>query len=188
MTVEEIFNQLASHMIEGMMIHDALSKGYDFLGLCGFAKAHEYHHIAETKGYQCLLHYYSTHYHKLLESKNIPEPDIIPSSWYKYTTMDVDTNTKRQAVKTMMEKWVQWERDTKALYEKMYTELWALGEIAAANKINCYICDVTDELKHAEKKWIKLTTLEYNINSIISWQKPMYKKYKEKLEHLFEEW
>lgn len=187
MTVEEIFNALASHMIEGMMIHDALSKGYDFLGLYGFAKCHEYHHLMETKGYQCLLHYYSTHYHKLLETKNIPEPDIIPAAWHKYTTMDVDTNTKRQAVKTMMEKWVKWERDTKALYEKMYVELHNLGEIAAADEVRCYICDVSEELKHAEKKMIKLISLDYSIGTIINWQQPMYKKFKKELKCLFGE-
>jgi len=30
--------------------------------------------------------------------------------------MAVDSNTIRQAVKDLMEKWVQWERDTKLLY------------------------------------------------------------------------
>ncbi len=181
MTVDEIFTKLAAHMVEGMMIHDTLSKGYDFLGLYGFSKCHEYHHIEETKGYECLLHYYSTRYHKLLEIKNIPEPEIIPANWYKYTTMAVDVATKRQAVKTMMEKWVEWERNTKKLYQDMYKELFELGEIAAANKINCFICDVDEELKHAEKKFIKLETLGYDIGTIVNWQQPMYKKYKKKL-------
>lgn len=181
MTVDEIFTKLAAHMVEGMMIHDTLSKGYDFLGLYGFSKCHEYHHIEETKGYECLLHYYSTRYHKLLEIKNIPEPEIIPANWYKYTTMAVDVATKRQAVKTMTEKWVEWERNTKKLYQDMYKELFELGEIAAANKINCFICDVDEELKHAEKKLIKLETLGYDIGTIVNWQQPMYKKYKKKL-------
>jgi len=30
--------------------------------------------------------------------------------------MDVDVNTKRNAVKDLMDKWVKWERDTKKLY------------------------------------------------------------------------
>lgn len=181
MTVDEIFTKFAAHMVEGMMIHDTLSKGYDFLGLYGFSKCHEYHYIEETKGYECLLHYYSTRYHKLLDIKNIPEPDIIPTNWYKYTTMAVDVATKRTAVKTMMEKWVEWERNTKTLYQEMYKELFELGEITAANKINCFICDVDEELKHAEKKLIKLETLGYDIGSIVGWQQSIYKKYKKKL-------
>ena len=51
----------------------------------------------------------------------------------------------------------------------MYKELCDLSEIAAANKIKWYICAVDDELKHAEKKLIKLETIDYNINTIIGW-------------------
>lgn len=178
MTVDEIFTKVASHMIEGMMIHDALTHGYSFLGLYGFAKCHEYHHIAETKGYMQLMSYYSSRYHKLLNIDKIPQPEIIPQTWYKYTTMDVDTNTKRQAIQTMMKKWIEWERDTKKLYQEMHQELCTLGEVAAADEIKEYIRDVDDELKHAEKKFIKLESIEYNISTIIDWQQPMYKKYK----------
>ena len=180
MTVDEIFTKITSHMIEGMMIHDELTNAYDFLGLYGFAKCHEYHHLEETKGYTCLMRYYSTRYHKLLNIDKIPQPNIIPQTWYKYTTMDVDTGTKRQAVQTMMKKWVEWERSTKTLYQEMYQELCALNEIAAAEEIKCYISCVDEELKHAEKKLIKLETIEYNIGTIISWQQPMYKKYQKK--------
>lgn len=63
----------------------------------------------------------------------------------------------------------------------MYSELCGLKEIDAANKIKCYICDVSDELKHAEKKLIKLETIDYNINTIIGWQQSMYKKFKKKM-------
>jgi len=170
MTVEEIFTTIAKHMAEGIKFHHDMSKGYDFLGLYGFSKCHEYHYLAETKGYECLLHYYSCRYHKLLDVKDIPEPDIIPETWYKYTTMAVDVNTKRNSTKTMMEKWVNWERDTKKLYQDMYKELININEIAAADCILCYINDVDDELKHAEKKLFKLEALGYDISTIIHWQ------------------
>ena len=181
MTVDEIFSKLATHMIEGMMIHDQFQQAYDFLGLYGFSKCHEYHHIDETIGYTCLLHYYTTHYHKLLKIENVPKPQIIPETWHNYTTMAVDANTKRQATQTMMKKWVEWEQETKKLYQEMYHELCNLNEIAAADKIKYYICAVSEELKHAEKKIIKLETIDYNINTIISWQQPMYKKFKKKM-------
>lgn len=178
MTVEEIFTKLASHMLEGVMIHDKFAQAYDFLGLCGFAACHLHHKTEEMNGFDCLIHYYSHHYHKLLQIDSIPQPDIIPKTWYKYTAFAVDANTKRQSTKDFMEKWVKWEQETKTLYQSMYTELCNLGEIASADKIKYYILDVTEELKHAEKKLIKLQTLDYNINTIISWQQPMYKKYK----------
>jgi len=47
---------------------------------------------------------------------------IIPSNWYDYTKDDVDTNTRRSAVKTGLEKYVHWEKDTKKFLEDMYVE------------------------------------------------------------------
>jgi hypothetical protein len=35
MTVEEIFNQMARHMVEGLMMHSQLTEYYNFLGLEG---------------------------------------------------------------------------------------------------------------------------------------------------------
>lgn len=186
MTVEEIFAKVASHMLDSIMIHDAMANAYDFLGLHGFSKCHCYHHFAETKDYTWLLHYYSTHYHKLLPIIAPKQSDIIPQTWYKYTTMDVDIGTKRQAIKTMMEKWIQWERDTKKLYQEIYTELCSINEIAAADCLKCLICNVDCELEQAEKKLIKLNTIDYSINTIIGWQESLHKKYKKALRCLFE--
>ena len=185
MTIEEIFTKLAKHMVEGMMTHDSLTKGYDFLGLYGFSKCHKYHYLVETSGYQDLLHYYSTRYHKLIDVKEIPTPDIIPTTWYKYTSMEVDTNTKRNAVKSMMHKWVEWEQETKKLYQEMYKEACAIGEIATADCIKCYILDVDDELCQAEKKLMKLENSDYAISTIFAWQEPLHEEYKKKLKQLF---
>lgn len=184
MTVDEIFTKIITHMIEGLMIHDELANRYDFLGLYGFAKCHEFHYLEESYGYKCLMHYYSTHYHKLLNIDKIPAPKIIPENWYKYSTMEVDTNTKRQAVKNMMGKWIEWERDTKKLYQEMHHALCDLNEFAAVNKIDEYLYKVDDELIHAEKKFIKLETLGYDVNTLINWQQPMYEKFEQKLKHL----
>jgi len=52
----------------------------------------------------------------------------------------------------------------------MRQELITIGEVAAALELDKYILDVTDELKHAEKKLIKLETLGYDIGKIIDWQ------------------
>ena len=180
MTVEEIFNKIASHMVEGIMIHDEMANAYDFLGLFGFAKLHDCQHFMETYSYRKLAHYYSTHYHKLLKIDTQVRQTIIPETWYKYTTMNVDTSTKRTAVKDMMHKWVEWEKDTKKLYSEMRQELCTLSEIAPALMLGDLLTEVDDELVHAEKKLIKLESIGYDLNTIISWQQPMYKKYKKR--------
>lgn len=178
MTVEEIFNKLASHMVEGIMYHDDMAKAYDFLALSGFARCHDYHHICETKSYRKLSHYYATHFHKLLKLEQLKQPQIVPDSWYKYKTTDVDIATKRSAVKELMEKWVAWETETKTLYQAMRQELCAIGEVAAALYLECLICDVDEELVWAQKKQIKFETLGYDIGAIIQCSDALHKKYK----------
>lgn len=185
MTIENIFNKLANHMVEGIMYHDDMAKAYDFLGMYGFAKCHDYHHFMEEAHYRDLSHYYATHCFKLLQLGEIPQPKIIPETWYSYTTYDVDNGTKRTAVKDLIEKWVKWERDTKKLYEEMYIELTNLREIAAAIYIKKYICDVDEELKYAEKKLIHLETLNYDIAALAESQNSLYEEFNLKLKDVF---
>lgn len=181
MTVEEIFTKLANHMIEGVKTHYEFANAYEFLGLEGFAKEHNYHTIEEKCGLIHLLHYYFKHYHKLLKTEEIPTPKIIPDNWYKYTTIDVDANTKRNAIKDFIDRWIAWERSTKKLYQDMRQELTNIGEIAAALYIDKYIADVSKELKHAEEKQIHIATINYDLIEITSWQDAAEKKYKKKL-------
>ena len=181
MTVDEIFRELSSHMIKGVMIHDQLADYYDFLNLHGYKRCHEYHAKCEMCGYRHLHRYYINHYNRLVEEENIPNPDTIPASWYRYTRQEVDANTKRNAVKNGIEKWVAWEKETKELYQRMYHELEELGEIAAAKMLCCYIKSVDKELKWAERKHINLETADYSIGYILGEQDHLHDWYKEKM-------
>ena len=163
------------------MYHCEFAKAYDFLGLWGMAKCHLHHQLEEERGYQCLQHYYSIHYFKLLNVDNIPKPDIIPATWFKYKTQDVDSGTKKAALKDLMNKWIEWEKSTKILYQELRQQLILIGEVAAALYIDQYICDVTKELCHAEKKLIRLETVNYDLEYIINLQAELDKKYTKKL-------
>ena len=181
MTIEEIFNNISTHMIEGVLIHDAMAAAYDFLGLYGFARFHDHQVCEEICGASHLAHYYSTHYHKLIQKQIIAPSDIIPENWFKYTTMAVDIATKRTAIKDLTNKWIEWEKSTKSLYQSMRQELIELKEVASALELDKYILDVSNELEYAEKQLIKLTSINYDLIEIESWQAPMSKKYKKKL-------
>ena len=181
MTVEEIFNKLATHMVEGIQFHNELAQAFDFLGLYGFALCHDSHRVEENNSYMYLCHYYSCHYHKLINLEELRSHNLIPQMWHKYNTMNVDANTKRESIKSLMTSWIQWEQETKQLYQEMHKELHAIGEVAAALEVECLIADVTKELMHAEKKLIKLETINYDLYMILDWQEPMKQKYKKKL-------
>ena len=181
MTVEEIFNKIASHMCEGIKFHDQMAEAYDYLNFEGLYKCHIYHSTEEKHDYLLLSHYYMTHYFKLLQLENMSESKLIPDTWYKYTTQVVDGGTKRNAIKELMEKWVKWEQKTKILYQEMRQELCAQNEIAAALHIDKYIHDVDMELADAQKKLNRLETIGYDLVEITNWQEHLYKKYTKKL-------
>lgn len=185
MTVNEIFRDISSHMIYGIMFHSQQADMYDFLNLHGYKRMSEYHLFCEMKGMRKLHRYFLNHFNMLIEEQEIENPDVIPSSWYRYNRRDVDANTKRNAVKTGMESWVTWEEETKQLYERMYKELMELNEVAAAEKISCFICDVDKELKCAQRRHLTLQSSDFSMDFILFEQDALHDCYKEKLSEVF---
>lgn len=181
MLVDEIFKEISAHMIKGVMVHEQMADYYDFLNLHGFKKCHEYHSKCEMKNLRKLHKYYINHFNKLVPEDSIEDPQLIPSSWYKYSRQEVDPNTKRQAVKAGIEKWVAWETDTKNFYEQMYKELQDINEVAAAEKISCLIRDVDCELKWAQRKHISLATSDYDMGYILGQQDWLHDWFKERM-------
>ena len=183
MSVEEIFKQISAHMIKGVMIHEQLSDYYDFLNLHGYKRCHEYHARCEMRSMRHLHRYFINHFGRLIEEEQIENPDVIPASWYRYKRDEVDVNTKRNAVKSGIEKWLAWETETKDLYQRMYKELMEIGEVAAAKKIGCLVCAVDKELKWAQRKHINLVSADYGIGYILGEQDHLHDWYKEKMKH-----
>lgn len=178
MTVDEIFKKVSSHFVKGMMIHDKMADYYDFLSLRGYKRCHEYHFKHESCNYRKLHRYYLNHYHRLIEEEDVTPPDIIPNSWYRYTRKEVDVSTKRSAVKTGMEKWVSWEKETKDLLQMACRELAENGEEATVIFMGKLLSDVDCELKWAERKVLDLEAVEYNLGFIIGEQTKLHDKYK----------
>ena len=151
MEVSEIFARLKAHILEGIVFHDEMVRYYGFLNLDDWKNEHEWHYTEETDGYRQLCDYYMNHYNALIPVLPMDRPDVIPESWYRHTRQDVDETTKKNAKQAGINKWVDWERETKDLYQDMWKELVAIGEIAAAQFISRYIRAVDNELKNAEK-------------------------------------
>ena len=116
--------------------------------------------------------------------KSIPNPQVVPSNWYQHTRQDVSNETKKVSIQTGIEKWVQWEKDTKKLYERLYKELFTLGEQAAAAELEKYIIDVDYELAEASQLHIELVTIDYNLSDIIMEQDTILKKYCKKIKEI----
>lgn len=180
MTVDEIYATLAQHMLQGLMLHEQLANYYDFLGLKGYKRCHEYHFMQENCAYRGLCRYFINHHNKIIPYREVDDPHLIPDSWYRYTREEVDVSTKRNAVKNGLQKWVEWEHSTKELYEKMWKELIEIDEVASACKVKELITNVDCELKKAERYWLDKKAIDFSIDAIIAEQKPMHCKYKKK--------
>lgn len=181
MTVEEIFTKILSHMKEGIQYHQDIAKAFEFLGLWGYAHCHDSHEFEETCNYKQFHHYYMTHYFKLLQLTPIKNSTIIPEQWYKYTSYAVDINTRRTAIKDLMNKWIEWEKSTKKLYQEMRQELTIINDLDAALELDKYIRDVSKELSHAQKKLLTLESHNYDMTIIIDESSSMLEKYRKKL-------
>lgn len=166
------------------MIHAQMADYYDFLGLEGYKRCHEYHFLQESCAYRSVSRYFINHHNMLIPEERIEDPKIIPESWFEHTRDDVDSATKKNAVKSGLTKWVTWERETKKLYEQMYQELMNLGEVASACKVKELICDVDCELKKAERYWLNKEAAGYDMVMIIEEQKRKHWKYEKKMKKL----
>ena len=168
-------------MVKGMMVHKQLSDYYNFLGLKGYSMCHEYHFLQETKGYKNFCNYVMNHYYKLIKDDRIEDPKVIPQSWFNYEKKDVDISTKRKAVKDGGIIWLDWEKQTKQLYQYVYRELINNGDVAFAIELGKYIQDVSQEVINAYQDVIDLKSVDYDMTYILQLQDGMQRKFNKKL-------
>ena len=185
MTVEEIFKELADHMLQGLKVHDDFANYYDFLGLKGYRKCHQYHFLEETCSYRKLCKYYISHFNKMIEKGDLREENrVIPTKWYQHTRQDIETSLRRDAVKVGLQAWANWEQETKDLYQRMYVELISLNEVNAAMFVKCMVEDVSEELKKVQSYHLNKKAIDYDMSYIIGQQKELHHKFKQKMKYI----
>lgn len=178
MTVEEIFFNVLSHSVKGLMFHDQISLCFDFLNLEGYKKCHLRHFMAESQIYEKLQHFYVERYQKLPPTITIDDPKIIPALQYKHTKKDVDANTKKSAIKDLLNKQIEQEKSTQEILCNAYTQLQELHDPLAARYVSEIIDSNALELTCAQNEQINLENLNYDLTYIIGEQKLLCEKYK----------
>lgn len=164
--MDKIFAKLRARMLEGMVFHDEMAKYWDFLNLECFRENHENHYAEESEGYRKLNRYYMEHHNKFIPIEPMNRPDVIPQSWYQAKRQDVDRGTKQSGIKSGIEKWVTWEKETKAIYQDAYLSLIEIGEPAAAEFVLNYVKDVDEELKCAMETHLTLESVGYDLTFV----------------------
>ena len=184
MGTQEIYKQIANKLLQGVMIHQEFITYYHFLGLQGYKTCQYYHYLEQVCRYQDFLCFYMEHTNKIIPkhfTNNLSSTSIVPDNWYEYERFDVDSETKKNAVKSGFQKWLVWERDIKKFLQESYLELTNSTQIAFASKLQEYICDVTEQIKIIQNKYLNLKAINYDLTVIVEEQDDIKQKYEKKL-------
>lgn len=184
MPFEEICKLVAQRLLQGCMNHQQFANYYDFLGLEGYKFFHDYHFFEEMHGYREFMSYYIEQYDKLITdyvSQSLTAFTIIPNNWYDYLREDMDINTRRSAVKSGIEKYLRWQKETKKFLEDMYSQCIQQGFIGMSICIKKHICSVEEQIQKANRTYLELKATDYDLPTIVSKQQYLIKKYKKKL-------
>lgn len=176
----DIFSTISAHIVKGLMIHEKMCDYYDFLSLQGYVRCHEYHYLSESIELLKINRFYISKFGEMIPETRVDSNiDIIPSSWYRYKSSDVDSATKKSAVKDGLEKWKRYEEETKELYEDCYRSLINEGDLVCADYVMDLIRDVTEELDEVSKMHLDLKSIDFDMNYIIDKQEELKHKYTE---------
>lgn len=187
MPFEELCKLIAQKLLQGCMNHEQFANYYDFLGLEGYKLCHEYHYFEQMCAYRQFISYYIKHYNKLIPTstnESLLSFTIIPNNWYDYLRDDMDINTRRNAVKSGIEKYVHWEEQVKNFLEDMYTQTMSQRHVAMSFKIKQLIQSVEKEIEKAKQTYLELKAIDYDLSVIIEKQQGLAKKYRKKLEQI----
>ena len=182
---EEIYLKLDEHMQKALSMHEQLADYFCFLGLQGFKRKLEYQYMSEVAGKRKLHHKYINLHHKIIPMKQVDLPQVIPSDWSRYTTVDVNDNVLPKFVRSAMQRYKDWEEQTKQLYEELWQQCTNYGMTADADYISKLVKNVTKEIKEINRMCEQLNGTGYDSVSIHSMQDKYHKKYKSKYEDEF---
>lgn len=192
MAVEDICRLIAQRLLQGTMYHEQFANYYNFLGLLGYKTYHEFQFYEQNNNYKEFLTYFINHYDKLIPNafssdSSLTSFSIIPTNWYEYKRDDMDNNTRRNAVKSGLEKYVRWETQTKKFFEDMYNQSTQIGEVALGLKVKCFIENVDKEIEKAQKEYLEIKATDYDLPTIVTKQHYYCQKYDKKLKKMRKE-
>lgn len=185
-SVEAIFSEINARMIAALMFHDQMSDYFDFLGMKGYKRLHEYQYFAESLERKKLNQYYINRHNKLIPNAYSGQVSMIPDSWLTANRISVGKSTKQKGIEDGFNQYHEWEADTKSIYEHYSSRLREMGAVADAIMVERLVEDVDKELKKLEGIIVDLISSGYDMVYITESQQGIHDKYKSKLHEIFE--
>ena len=184
-SVEAIFSEINARMIAALMFHDQMSDYFDFLGMKGYKRLHEYQYFAESLERKKLNQYYINHHNKLIPDTYSGQISMIPENWQSANRISVGKSTKQKGIEDGFNQYHEWESETKNLYEHYSSRLREMGAVADAIVVEKLVEDVDKELKKLERIIIDLISSGYDMVYITESQQEIHNKYKAKMCEIF---
>ncbi len=186
-SVESTFSEINARMIAALMFHDQMADYFDFLGMKGYKKLHEYQYFAESLERKKLNQYYINHHNKLIPDIYSGQVTMIPENWQTANRISVGKSTKQKGIEDGFNQYHEWESETKNLYEHYSSRLREMGAVADAIIMEKLVEDVNSELKKLERIIVDLISSGYDMVYITESQQRIHDKYKAKLHEIFGE-
>lgn len=177
-TVEDIFSEISARQIAALMFHSQMADYFDFLGLQGYKRLHEYQYFEESAGWRRVCRYYINHHGKLIPDRFKGEVKVIPETWETANRMSVGKSTKQKAIEDGFNQYQAWEAETKVVYERYAAQLRETGKIADAIFVDGLVEDVNCELKKVERMILNLISAGYDMVYVVESQEKIHEKYK----------
>lgn len=164
MTTHNIFTKLSNRMVGAMMIHTQLTELFNFIDLKPDAKRQKKQLHEESDGLIKLEKYAAQHHHILITSDNPPQVDILNLDILERPNDKLSPDNKIYLIQYALKEWIEWEKESKIIYEDAYRNLVDMSEIATADFVLRYVKDVDKELRDAE--------FLYRVRDAIDWDLP----------------
>lgn len=174
----DIFQAINSRQVKALMFHDQMADLFDFLGLMGYKRMHEYQFFSESAEHRTLKRYYLNHHNHLLMEESVTSPHVIPSEWGQYCRFDVTPQVRRQAVEKAFKEYNDWECETKKCYEDYAKQLFEMGNMADFNKVMDLVEDVDMEVKKLDRMYLTLKSVNFNEVYIATVQESLHDEYR----------
>lgn len=184
-SVESIFSEINARMIAALMFHDQMSDYFDFLGMKGYKRLHEYQYFSESMERKKINQYYINHHNKLIPNTYSGQVAMIPENWQTANRISVGKSTKQKGIEDGFNQYHDWEAETKSLYEHYSSRLREMGAVVDAIMVEKLVEDVDNELKKLERIIVDLISSGYDMVYITESQQGIHDKYKAKMSEIF---
>ena len=177
MSAVDVYGQIADRLVGGMMFHDDHATLMEFLGYQGLKRVHESGYLSDSADLRRVQRYCVSHLGQIAPrggQKRVPVLDPLMGM----RRGDIDDDTRLNKLRSSMDAWVDWETETKKVYERAWESLMRTNDTSAMRLVEHLIANVDDELSMAVELRLGLQASGWDMPYAMDIQPALEKEYK----------